>query len=143
MGAVSIDIHKKERDFRLLTLADENVVKYLILFRSKVDFSYGANMNINIYQAGDFFEFNTELMCLYTSLDNTVKECNFKKKSIKLLDLLYEGNSLQDICKMNIGYVRSATYELFDRIIKKIVFVNNELWKNSMIGQGYIMKDET
>lgn len=142
MGAVSIDIHKKERDFKLLTLADENVVKYLILFRDKVDLSYGANVNINIYQAGDFYEFNTELMCLYASLDKTVKECNFKKKSSLLLELLYEGNTLQDICKMNIGFVRSATYDLFDRIIKKIVSVNNEMWKNSIIEQGYIKKNE-
>lgn len=135
MGTVSIDIHKKERDFRLLTLADENVVKYLVQFRSKVDFSYGANTNINIYQAGDFFDFNTELLVLYASLDDIVKVCNFKDKSNKLLELLYQGNTLQDICAMDIGYARSATYELFDRIVKKIAITNNLMWKNSRLNR--------
>lgn len=132
MGSVSIDIHKQERDFENLTLSDENVVKYLILYRNKVDVNYGASTNINIDRAGDTFEFNQELICLYLSLDTTIEKCKFKQRQIKLLELIFEGNTMQDICKMDIGYKKSATYDLFARMITKIVKVNDLAWKNTI-----------
>lgn len=138
MGAVAIDIHKKEREFEHLTLSDEDVVRYLIEYRSKVDIAYGADTNINIYQAGDMFEFNQELICLYASLDNAIEQCNFKEKQTKLLELLFEGNTLRDVVSMNVGYKQSATYDLLGRMIKKIVAVNNANWKDIMISNGYI-----
>lgn len=138
MGAVSIDVRRKEREYENLTLSDKNVVKYLILYRSKVDVSYNANTNIDIEKAGDIFDFNQELIALYSSLDITIKLCNFKQKQMKLLELLFEGNKIHDICNMDIGYKKSSTYDLFDRIVDKIVEVNNNLWKESMRVQGYI-----
>ena len=138
MGSVAIDIHKKERGYRNLTLSDHNVVKYLIMFRSKIDISYNSSVNIDINQAGDMFEFNQELITLYASLDKVIKLCRFKPKQKKLLELLFEGYTLQDICKMNIGYKRSATYDLLERMVVKIVKINNKDWKKSMIKQGYI-----
>jgi hypothetical protein len=140
LGAVAIDIHKQEREFEHLTLSDENVVKYLIEFRSKVDVGYGAETNININQAGDMFDFNQELICLYASLDETIKKCNFKEKQSKLLELIFDGNTLRDICKMNIGYRQSATYDLFDRMVKRIVTTNNRLWKLNMERNGCTLK---
>jgi hypothetical protein len=138
LGAVAIDIHKQEREFKHLTLADENVVKYLILYRNKVDVAYGADTNININQAGDMFEFNQELVCLYASLDDTIKKCNFKEKQMRLLELIFEGNTMKDICSMDVGFKKSATYDLFDRIIHKIVKTNNDSWKATMERNGYI-----
>lgn len=138
MGAVSIDVRRKEREYENLTLSDKNVVKYLILYRSKVDVSYNANTNIDIEKAGDIFDFNQELIALYSSLDITIKLCNFKQKQMKLLELLFEGNKIHDICNMDIGYKKSAAYDLFDRMVDKIVEVNNKLWKESMKVQGYI-----
>jgi hypothetical protein len=141
LGAVTYDIHKREREFQHLTLSDEDVVKYLILYRSKVDSSYGSTTNININQAGDTFDFNQELIALYASLDKTIAKCNFKDKHIKLLELLFDGNTLQDIVSMDIGYKRSATYDLFDRMITKIVKANHSNWKSSMGANGYIKED--
>ena len=140
MGAFSVDISKKEREYESLTLSDNNVVKYLILYRSKVDVIHSVNTNTNIERAGDSFEFNQELIALYVSLDTTIDKCNFKEKQVKLLELIFEGNTIHDICKMDIGYKRSATYDLFDRMISKIVTVNHRLWKESMKKQGYIEK---
>lgn len=137
MGALSVDIHRGEREFRNLTLSDENVVKYLIQYRSKVDLLYSANMNINIEQAGDMFEFNQELVALYASLDSIIIECKFKEKQSMLLELLFEGNTLSDICRMKNGFKRSATYDLFDRMVAKIVKVNNSKWLETMEKIGY------
>lgn len=140
MGAVSVDVHKKERDYQDLTLSDKNVVKYLILYRSKVDVVYSANTNINIEQAGDIYEFNQELIALYASLDVTIELCRFKEKQSKLLELIFEGHTLHDICNMDIGYKKSATYDLFDRMVNKVVEANDALWRESMERQGCIRK---
>lgn len=127
-----------ERDYRNFTLSDRNVVKYLILYRNKLDVTYSGNKNIAIENIASAFEFNQELIALYVSLDTIIDLCDFEEKQIKLLELLYEGNKIYDICNMNIGYTRSATYELFDRMIDKIVKINDELWLESMRVQGYI-----
>jgi len=141
LGSVSVDVYRKEREFKNLTLSDENVVKYLILHRSKVDTSYGASVNMNIYQSGDTFEFNQELIVLYSSLDRVIDKCNFRKKNTKLLELIYEGNTIHDIVAMNIGYKRSATYDLFDRMVKRIVDMNNKDWKTVMMKRGFIKNE--
>lgn len=128
LGAVPIDVRRKEREYENLTLSDKNVVKYLILYRSKLDTLY----------AGGTVEFNQELIALYASLDVIIELCKFKEKQIKLLNLLFDGNKIYDICNMNIGYKKSATYDLLDRMVDKIVEVNNQLWKESMKVRGYI-----
>lgn len=127
-----------ERDYRNFTLSDRNVVKYLILYRNKLDVTYSGNKNIAIENIASAFEFNQELIALYASLDTIIDLCDFEEKQIKLLELLYEGNKIYDICNMNIGYTRSATYELLDRMIDKIVKINDELWLESMRVQGHI-----
>lgn len=142
MGAPSVDIHRKERDYKDLTLSDKNVVKYLILYRSKVDVAYNTIANINIEHAGDVFEFNQELIALYASLDVTIELCKFKQKQTRLLELIFEGHTLHDICNMDIGFKRSATYDLFDRMVNRIVEMNNTLWKECMVKQGYIKESQ-
>jgi len=139
LGSVSIDIHKNEREFEHLTLSDENVVKYLILYRSKVDVSYQASININIDQAGDLFEFNQELIVLYASLDNTIKHTKLTKRQEKLLEILFEGNTTQDAGEI-LGLKRNSTFEMLDRIVCKIVETNNELWYYTSGNNGYILK---
>lgn len=138
MGAVSVDIHKQERDYKNLTLSDDNVVRYLILYRNKVDVSYGANTNININFAGDMFEFNQELICLFASLDETVKEANLTERQTKLLELLYEGNTVKDASEI-LGLKRNSVFEMLDRIVNRIVATNNELWYYTTGHNGYIL----
>lgn len=140
MGSVSIDIHKKERDFSHFTLSDNHVVKYLIEHRCSLDISYGATINTNIYQAGDTFDFNQEIIVLYASLDKTIAECKFKDKSLKLLRLIFEGNTVTDICKSHEEYGRSATYYLLDRIVDKIVKTNHDLWYYTAGHNNLILK---
>lgn len=137
MGAVSIDIHKKEREYEHLTISDEDVVKYLLLYRSKVDVSYGVNINININQAGDMFDFNQELVCLYSSLDMIIHKLNLKDKEMKLMELLFEGNTMSDVIEY-YGYPKKTAYRVLNRIVEKIVNANNEDWREVMLGQGYI-----
>lgn len=129
MGAVSVDIHKGEREYKNLTLSDENVVKYLILYRSSVDVSYGANTNININQAGDMFEFNQELICLYASLDKIIERLNLNSREKKLIELIFEGNKISDIVNVkSYGYAKKTAYRIFNKIVEKIIKENHDDW---------------
>ncbi|UUV45909.1 transcriptional regulator [Bacillus phage vB_BanS-Thrax1] len=140
MGSVAIDTKKKEREFEHLTLSDENVVKYLILYRSKVDMSYGANTNIEINSAGDTFDFNQEIIVLYASLDNLVKEAELTEKQNMLLKLLYEGHSVNDACQI-LNKHRSVVQRNFNRIVAKIVSTNNEIWYYTTGKNGLILSN--
>ena len=128
MGSVQIDLYKKEREYEHLTLSDENVVKYLILHRSSVDVGYGASININIYQAGDTLDFNQELICLYASLDNLIGKLKLKEKEEKLIELIFEGNTISDVVN-DYGYAKKTAYRLFNRIVEKIVEENYKDWR--------------
>jgi hypothetical protein len=138
LGAVSIDVHKKEREYAHLTLSDKDVVKYLILYRSKVDLVYGANININISQAGDIFEFNQELIVLYASLDKIISKLNLSDKEIAFLNLIFEGNTVADIIKVYKLFPKKTAYRTLDRLTARIVEENDSDWKNTMEGLGLI-----
>lgn len=138
MGSLSIDTQKKEREYGDVTLSDKDVVKYLILYRSKVDVVYNATKNVNLDKAGDVFDFNQELIALYASLDVLIEKCSFKDKQLMLLKLIFEGNTVPDICNMDIGYTKSATYRLLDSMISRILQTNHKMWIKSMKTQGYI-----
>lgn len=129
LGAVAIDLQKKEREFKNLTLSDENVVKYLILYRSKLDVTYKANTNINFNQAGDVFEFNQELICLYASLDKIIEKVIVDEKELKFLSLLFEGNTITDTINVYKHYPKMTTYRAWSRIIEIIIKENNYNWK--------------
>lgn len=140
MGSVAIDTKKKEREFEHLTLSDENVVKYLILYRSKVDTTYGANTNIEINSAGDTFDFNQEIVTLYASLDKAVGEALLTQKQEKLLEILYEGNTVND-ASLLLGQSRVAVFKMLERIIKKIVDADNQMWYYTMGKNGLIITE--
>lgn len=139
LGAVSVDIHKQGREFENLTLSDDNVVKYLILYRSKRDVTYGANTNININEAGDMFEFNQELICLYASLDKTIDKVGFNEKEAKFIKLLFEGNTITDVINIHKLYPKKTAYRTWKRIVEDIVKENLKEWKKVL--DNAILKD--
>jgi ribosome-associated translation inhibitor RaiA len=141
LGAVSVDIHKKEREYEHLTLSDENVVKYLLQFRSIVDTSYGASININMNQAGDTFEFNQELVSLYASLDKIIDKIELKEKDEEFLKLMFEGYSISRIID-DFGFPRKTAYRTMDRIVDKIVDANDSEWKRVMEINGFVIEGD-
>ena len=130
MGSVSVDIHKKERVYMDFSLSDKNVVKYLILCRSKIDLAYELNTNVNIHHAGDTFEFNQELICLYASLDSLIEKINFKDGDREILELLFRGSSVGDLIRDEVLPQKTA-YRTFNRIVSKIIKANNSAWYES------------
>lgn len=141
MGVVSVDIYKKDREYKNFTLSDKNVVKFLILNRSKLDVTHGANTNINIKEAGDTFEFNQEMVAMYASLDKTVEKSKLTKKQLILIELIYSGHSINDASKiLNLELSAKGAYRMLDRIVDKIVSENNEMWFYTTAKNGFIFK---
>ena len=138
MGAVSIDIHKNEREYSNASLSERDMVKYLILARGKIDIGYGANTNFDINQAGDIFDMNQEIISLYASLDKLVQNINLTNKQKIILKMFYDGHSVNDIAELTKGN-RVSTYRVLDRIVDKIVEENNENWYYVMGMSGKII----
>lgn len=138
MGSVAIDLYKRQREYQDLTLSDEDVVKYLILEWSKINVSYGASVNINIYQAGDTFDFNQELIALYASLDVIIRKMELKEKEEIFLKLIFEGHTISDIIRI-YKYPRKTAYRMLDRIVSKVVKINNDDWYYAMGHNGHII----
>lgn len=102
--------------------------------------SYGANTNIEINSAGDTFDFNQEIIVLYASLDNLVKEASLTEKQSKLLKLLYEGHTVNDACQI-LNKHRSVVQRNFNRIVERIVSTNNEIWYYTTGKNGLILSN--
>jgi hypothetical protein len=139
VGAVSIDVYKKEKEYRHLTLSDANVVRYLIENRSQLDVTYGANASIDIHAAGDAMEFNVELIVLYASLDTILERTNLKEKERIFIGLLFDGHTVRDIIALKEhDYKRMTAYRILDRAVRKVVELNREDWKKVMQAKKYI-----
>src|SRR5205085_508220 len=100
-----------------------------ILYRNKVDVAYGANTNIDINSAGDMFEFNQELICLYASLDNVIDSIDLNEKELDFLRLIFEGNTISDVINVYKLYPKKTAYRTLNRIIDNIVEKNYKEWK--------------
>lgn len=131
MGIVKVDLHKNERDFENLNLSDTNVVKWLILYRDKVDLYYGDRIPDNFYDhAGNVKELNKELINLYVCLDELIDKCNFSKDQEAMLKLLFMGYTIKDIKNLTKCVTTlDPLYKRFKKICKMIVDENNRQWK--------------
>jgi hypothetical protein len=129
VGAVSIDIHKHERDFELLSLSDENVVRYLIIHRDKVDAYFGNEQNPHFDTAGDTGAVNQELIGLYASLDTVIKNSKLTDKQKELIHLVSIGYTFMDIAELTGEQATHNVKKKFDSIVKAIVKQNEYEWK--------------
>lgn len=129
MGKVKIDLTKGERDFKILNLSDINVVKYLILYRDKIDLYYGEKTNNFYDHAGNVKELNKELINLYVCLDELIEKCEFKEEQLALLKLLFMGYSFKDIESATQKATSRTVKRRFESICKSISEMNERLWK--------------
>lgn len=115
---------KNAKSLLLISLSDEDIVKRLILSRVYI---YSENTLNHINYNAEFGSMNEDLIALYISLDDLINRCNFNDRQLRLLELLFDGYSIYDIHNMDIGFGRSATYDLFNRIVKRITDKNKEM----------------
>lgn len=139
LGAVGLDIKKREREFELLTLSDVNVVKYLLLNRRNIDKYYNEIQDNYFDNAGIIGDVNQELISLCASLDLILKEINLTNNQKEVLSLLEDGFTYSDIGKMT-KKSKQAIRKIFNSIARAIVRENNKRWKK--IYQRRVETDE-
>ena len=118
LGAVAVDVYKKEREYKHLTLSDENVVKYLIRYRDSLI-------------SGMDYDFNRELIVLYASLDSILETINMRDREKRLLELLAIGHEMADVIEY-FGYPRKTAYRTLNGIVRKVVQENDKRWRDSL-----------
>lgn len=129
MGAVSIDIHKHEREFVNINLSDVNVIKYLLQFRDKVDSNFESSQNPNYNNAGNTGSLNQELIHLYAYLDELIEGCQFTPSNLELIKLVSRGYTFADIEDIGeFGTSARSIAKKFDTICKAITDYNDYLW---------------
>lgn len=125
MGAASIDIYKAEREFHNLNFSDTNVIKWLIVYRDKVDVYYGAERDTHYNNAGNVKYVNQELIHIFAYLDELIKQCDFTQEQLKLIHFVSIGYTFKDIEEQSD---RKNVKRRFEAICKVISQMNNELW---------------
>lgn len=130
IGAVSIDIHRAEREFNNLNLSDINVVKYLLIYRDKVDIYMDAEIDRHYNNAGVAKNVNQELIHLYAALDMLIKSCGFNSEQLELIRKVSIGYTFKDIAEMSSEAPATPqnVKRRFETICKTIVSMNNEVW---------------
>ena len=117
--------------FDNIDISDFKVVKRLILKKMEilsVVFG-GLQSNFLMSQNSDVVstEVREQILSVYDKIDEIVDECNFKDKNLFLLELIYSGYSIAEVCKTHHKYKNKSTAKALDRIVKKI---NKQYKKN-------------
>jgi uncharacterized protein YerC len=129
IGIVKVDLHKNERDFGILNLSDVNVIKWLILYRDKIDLYFGEKTDNFYNHAGNVKDLNKELINLYVCLDDLITKCEFKEEQLALLKLLFMGYTFKDIEDATQKATSRTVKRRFESLCKAITEMNERLWK--------------
>lgn len=136
MGSVKIDTHKAEYQFHRISLSDVECIKGLIKFRHMIDTYQGIDINRNEDEAGDIRPMNQELLITYIDLDNLIKRTKLNEKQQRLVRLLMEGYTEDEIARIFKQNVRKI-YEQFDVIAYKLKQSNDLSWKYDYMYMNY------
>lgn len=137
MGAVGVDIHKHEYQYRQISFSDVECIKGLIKNRYMIDPYYGNETNNNIYQAGEVLPINQELISIFIDLDKLIKETKLTPKQLEIVFMLLEGNNEEDIA----DYYNQRTEKIeniLNTICEKIKKTNDYNWKYNYIYLNFI-----
>lgn len=129
IGSVSIDVKKHERDFYNLNLSDPHVVKWLIMYRDKVDSHFDSYIDNFYDNAGLVKPFNQELVHTYVYLDTLIEECCFGEKQSKIIHYLSMGYTFKDIMEETNESTVQNIKQRFEYICKKVANENNRSWE--------------
>ena len=124
MGTVNIDLYSDELEFKVLSLSDFYVVKWLIQFRDKIDPYFNIELNNNIYEAGDVNRFNQEIINIYVYLDELIERRKFNKQQLGIIYFLSRGYTYKETGDiLNIPSSHNV-HKKFNKICKDIVKMN-------------------
>jgi hypothetical protein len=143
LGSTKIDLHSKERFYQDLTLSDIDVLQLLIEYRYKYDKYVGHETNNAFTEAGQVVDVNVEVIATYASLDQLIKQCEFSKEQMKILEMIEQGYELLEVAKeMNIKKGKNIRSR-FNKILRDIAKMNDWNWRNVIYTQRLELKTKT
>lgn len=132
LGSVKVDLHGKEMFYKDLTLSDESVLQLLIEYRYKYDTYLHNETNYVFSEAGDVAHVNQELIALYASIDQLIKQCKFSNEQLKIIKRFEHGYTMQEMAdSLGLGTASNARRR-FKSIIKKMVSTNEWNWRKTV-----------
>ncbi len=130
MGACSVDIHLRERQYQIVNLSDPNVIKWLIEYQDRVNPYFDTSTDNNYDVAGNAQHLNQELVAMYASLEKLIKDSNLDERQLTLIDLVSRGYGFTDIVELDIDLIMQAMYRLLlDTVYSTIAKTNDLQWK--------------
>ena len=132
MGSTKIDLHSKERFYQDLTLSDIDVLQLLIEYRYKYDKYVGHESNNMFTEAGEVVDVNVEVIATYASLDQLIKQCEFSKEQMKILEMIEQGYVMKEIA-IELGLRdESNIRQRLNKIVRDVAKMNERNWRKSV-----------
>ncbi|MDO6628686.1 hypothetical protein CON15_19940 [Bacillus cereus] len=130
MGACSVDIHLRERQYQIVNLSDPNVIKWLIEYQDRVNPYFDTSTDNNYDVAGNAQHLNQELVAMYASLEKLIKDSNLDERQLTLIDLVSRGYGFTDIVELDIGFNYASNVQAaLDTVYSTIAKTNDLQWK--------------
>lgn len=127
MGAVQIDIHKKERPYERIVLTEPEMVKELIENRDKLDPCFDLVIERSPYVAGVENDLNQELIALYSDIDRCIKFCEFSENQLRMIDMISRGWTMEEIA-ISLDITKQSVSEALEKMYARIVRANMDIW---------------
>lgn len=126
---IKVDDSSSSLFYKNLTLSDVNVVRLLIEYRYKYDNYLYSDMNYFFDSAGEVQSVNIEMLLTYVALDETIKQCNFNKNQLMIINFYEHGYTHKEIAeKIGLGSNDNIRKRI-NTICKEIVKQNLWNWR--------------
>jgi hypothetical protein len=132
LGSTKIDLHSKERFYQDLTLSDIDVLQLLIEYRYKYDKYVGHETNNAFTEAGQVVDVNVEVIATYASLDQLIKQCEFSKEQMKILEMIEQGYVMKEIADELKLRSENNIRDRLNKIMRDVAKMNERNWRKSV-----------
>jgi predicted DNA-binding protein YlxM (UPF0122 family) len=133
IGSVKIDVDRDNIQWHFVNLSEPSSVKGLIKYRTTFDLLYQRKSNSVILDSfQDLSELPDEVICLYTWLDECIKNCQLTKRQSEILNEYSDGYTEEEIAE-NYNVASSTINGILDSCCEKISRYANNQWKNEYV----------
>lgn len=118
----------KDIEFESYTLSDIGVIELLIKYRYKYDENFYLNFESSLMTVNGVSPINEEVIVTYVSLDQYIKQCKFNATQLKMIEMIGNGYTNEEIAKAN-GMLKTTVAKRLQTIYRKIKKQNDWEWR--------------
>jgi DNA-binding NarL/FixJ family response regulator len=121
-------VSSKDIEYKVYTLGDVGVIELLLLYRYKYDENLFLDANVPSMVVSGTGRVNEEVIVTYATLDEYIRLCEFSDLQTKMIKLIGEGFSYEEIAeilKLRLSTISGRLKTIYKRIVKE----NDWQWK--------------